>query len=928
ADVPLTKENVVKKAVKEASDSSQARDEAARRLSTTAEEAGVDLKDIKSSTVLTKEAAQQKERQAVQDTMRKRTGHAGNDTGLNADKFQTDTLRAFIDQSEKPLSEIFKNDHMDMGAERIQSIQRVFDAGFGDAFDEKQLEALRRGTADLELSHQVATWTVLVEDFLGTDLTITMQLMAEVTPEEMPKVLEKSRNLLIRGYEALEQTKKYTFKAGQALRAAGITHDDMSKALADAGVFDDVATESAETISKAQGKKMTKAQIDRMTLESAKDIVSEMDKDEILQLAQSIKITNANGGRITDLLMSSLRENNKLLQTQENSMWRKMTKSLIKYRYFAMLCGVKTQAKNLIGDSLKFGLMMVEEPIKCITTGIAGGFKDKGFSGIGVGAMNGAKESIDFYKGLYYGWDITAEHIANAWKYAEAISHVSEVGNLLGNERDSALEAIAGTVFEAPFKALAAIDDGFATSLAAANSYQRAMKDLRASGVLAKIKDAGKRKDFVDAFIESSFMRDFQETILDDGKKMRLGKIATEQGKEIAAEGTFQQKLGQTMESFIKWTNSNPALKIVFPFVRTPANLLKDVFITRGAGMPFEFVAAMRTGDPQQIGKAMTHLASGAALWYTAYNMAAEGKITGNGPTNKVARDALYANGWQPHSFKMGDKYIQLATIEPWGSAFEVMADWFEKIDRGEITDGQLEPLLDCLFAFAANRTYFQGLTSLLSDMKYNRMMDVGGFVAATVTSFAPAFATEMSRAIDPVIYQQRDILSTINKSIGNTALLEPKRSWITGDPLVYSSNGGLGAFSPISKTEDHGNRVFGELSKVTNVGDPSRIIGSHRLDDTEYSRYCQLIGTTTINGKTLYESLDELVTSDWYDIDRTYAEDPSVNGLSKERNKAIRQVTDAYKEQAEREITEELGLEQSDYTPQMPQPFAAITDF
>ncbi len=45
--------------------------------------------------------------------------------------------------------------------------------------------------------------------------------------------------------------------------------------------------------------------------------------------------------------------------------------------------------------------------------------------------------------------------------------------------------------------------------------------------------------------------------------------------------------------------------------------------------------------------------------------------ITGGGPLDENQKKALMATGWQPYSFKVGDKYISYQRLDPLGMMVE-----------------------------------------------------------------------------------------------------------------------------------------------------------------------------------------------------------------------------------------------------------------
>ena len=94
---------------------------------------------------------------------------------------------------------------------------------------------------------------------------------------------------------------------------------------------------------------------------------------------------------------------------------------------------------------------------------------------------------------------------------------------------------------------------------------------------------------------------------------------------------------------------------------------------------------------------------------------------------------------------------------------------------------------------------------------------------------------------------------------------------------------------------------VLDELSKVTGIGDPSKQIGGYQLSPYEYAEYCKDHGTLQIDGKNLWQTLEEVIYSEQYDRFRSTWGDPTENQLDSRRNDALVKVINAFRDEAKR---------------------------
>jgi hypothetical protein len=102
-----------------------------------------------------------------------------------------------------------------------------------------------------------------------------------------------------------------------------------------------------------------------------------------------------------------------------------------------------------------------------------------------------------------------------------------------------------------------------------------------------------------------------------------------------------------------------------------------------------------------------------------------------------------------------------------------------------------------------------------------------------------------------------------LNKVPGLSEHLPPKYSWITGQPQYQA--GGAG-FVPITTTEDKGNAVLDELTRLEHsFQGPPRKVGNVELTTDQYAMLKKLVGTEKVGNKTLQERLYETINDPYY---------------------------------------------------------------
>lgn len=281
---------------------------------------------------------------------------------------------------------------------------------------------------------------------------------------------------------------------------------------------------------------------------------------------------------------------------------------------------------------------------------------------------------------------------------------------------------------------------------------------------------------------------------------------------DAALYQTFNQAPGMLGKTLGKLTSAYPALKVILPFTRTPSNILNFTFErTPLAPLMSKFRADVAAGGSRR-DLALAQMALGSMTMATAVDAVMSGQITGRGPLDHGIRDAMTREGWQPYSFKVGDRWYSYNRLDPVGSLLGMAADATELMTNAQheaLEEGDTEKLRAAVAAsFASNitnKTYLSGLSSTFAALNEPQRAD--SWLQRAAGSVVPAGVAQIERLQDPV---QREVYSMMNairaRTPGLSKEMGPVRD-LWGEPVRQDS--GLGkpfdAFSPIySKNTKH----------------------------------------------------------------------------------------------------------------------------
>jgi hypothetical protein len=197
----------------------------------------------------------------------------------------------------------------------------------------------------------------------------------------------------------------------------------------------------------------------------------------------------------------------------------------------------------------------------------------------------------------------------------------------------------------------------------------------------------------------------------------------------FAQKGTFTAELPPALKSWQK-VFSHPALKVVVPFFKTPANIgLQVIERTPFAPLSSQWRAELAKGGVYR-DMALAKVTLGSAFLATYAALSAEGHITGRGPERKADREALMRDGWQPYSIKVGDTYYSYQGMEPVSALMAIAADYAEyakhEPDAGKIEEVFLGATYG-LYEYLKEQPYLQGVADVAKLIGTNQQGAVDG---------------------------------------------------------------------------------------------------------------------------------------------------------------------------------------------------------
>lgn len=350
-------------------------------------------------------------------------------------------------------------------------------------------------------------------------------------------------------------------------------------------------------------------------------------------------------------------------------------------------------------------------------------------------------------------------------------------------------------------------------------------------------------------------------------------KDLDEAAVQFAQRGTFTADLPPALKNLQQVFN-HPALKVVVPFFKTPANIgLSVVERTPFAPLSSRWREEMAQGGVYR-DMALAKVTLGSALLATFGAMSAEGLLTGRGPDRKADREALMRDGWQPYSLKVGDSYYSFSGMEPVSALLAIAADYAEYA-RHEPDASKVEQVFlgatYGLYEYLKEQPYLQGVADIAKLVGVNTQGQVdgkkivdglakqfGGFVIGGSPAGAySSLVAGIERMLDPTARDTRanpdlpmgvrGFVEAFNKYRSrlpyfNQALPESLNLW--GDPIMQGQGKPWEIVLPTKVSPAQFSEVDDALVRLGSpVGMPERKVDGIEMEAAQYNRLLTIYG-------------------------------------------------------------------------------------
>lgn len=557
-----------------------------------------------------------------------------------------------------------------------------------------------------------------------------------------------------------------------------------------------------------------------------------------------------------------------------------LTQMFVEFATAAKLWAIPTHIVNTITS---FTRLLTQFPIRTIAAGL-----DKT-----IGAFYGGKSErfvadvMNEASGQWAGWKTSGHHALNALLDEDYTLKLRTVDDFYGGRGpaikgrlgkdtyyDSFLDWI-GPKVRIPFRAL-----GVEDAILRAPSQMGYMFTL--AGREASKKGFSFGTDGYNKFVSEFVLNPTSDAV----------EAAAKEGDLVL----FQRELPDSLAKVNNLRNALPASKLVVPFFRTLADLIKQ-FIEFTPAAPVLLPstrAALKARGPAMDAVAKMTLGTTVLIPLTMWIMEDEDRVVLGAPKNEADKDAFYAKYGSPYAIRFGDTYYPFNRFSPFAEfivASKVIADAIKNEDEKSMQ----EVITDSFFTMSTNlldKTFAIGMRDALDALTDPESGRAKRFIHGLLTgSLIPTIVSRAAVAIDPTIYETNTLGEAFLAKLPFATKKLNARVDVFGKDLIRPSTGMVRFLSPVVPSKIELDIVRGELENVGyKLGFPGREAFGGEMTDEQYREL------KIISGRTIYKVLFEVVT------------DPEYQQLSDaQKEKTISRVVDRTREISRVKVAKEL---------------------
>ena len=303
-----------------------------------------------------------------------------------------------------------------------------------------------------------------------------------------------------------------------------------------------------------------------------------------------------------------------------------------------------------------------------------------------------------------------------------------------------------------------------------------------------------------------------------ESKAIRAG------AEKFAKRATFMDPSGPLLQAWLNVKESAPKpiqvlMTFLAPVVRLPGKIIQRGLETSPAGFMMKSARAGGREGAQAIGRATM----GTLALLPFMMLAAQGKLSGVGPQDPKAREALLEKGWLPNAVKVGNTWVQYHLAQPFATEMAIAGSAFDRYmespkgdaDADSIWSQAERALLGGVRA-TLDQSYFSSLSTFLRAVN-DPDRSASTFFRGLAQDIVPysGLARNITQGVDPVVRKPGDVGEAIKTIIPGESQTVPSRLGVFGEDVQRPGGVLQRAVNPVGVSEEKADPVQELLNRV-----------------------------------------------------------------------------------------------------------------
>lgn len=427
---------------------------------------------------------------------------------------------------------------------------------------------------------------------------------------------------------------------------------------------------------------------------------------------------------------------------------------------------------------------------------------------------------------------------------------------------NEAIPGVVGKVLQLPSRLILTIDEVFKQL-----SYQQELtsRAVEVAAEMARTTPGKVNQEVIFKNVFDSVMKNPTDDLVAD---------AIQRSRYDTYQAALESRFNNTL---LNLTSHYPLLKLVMPFIKTPANIMKQAVLERTpiALLRKKIQAQIKAGG-REGNEALWRVAVGSSAIGVTLMMAINGRITGSRVGKGQNRNGKDMSGAPPYAVQFGDTWYQFNRMDPLGTVLGLVGEAVDLARDATMESSLKEKTVWNLLADAGHivsenitdKVYFKGISDLLEAAHGDNATLLERYVDEKLAALVPFSSLSRSLAQQHAEYA-RSTFGLIDKLKADSPWfidsLPLQRDYL-GRPIPFAERLGPDWASPFiigEKDQDPAAQAFARLGKSYQM--PAKSIdGVVKMSNEQYSRYVE------VRGQRIHSALTEAISNGrWEQMNR-----------------------------------------------------------